>query len=275
MDKTSLGFSNNIQRAAVHFFSLLFMLCLAWSAPATAKHWQSTEYITNSFVSVALSEQASGLHTGIKKWQQPIYYEIKHHIADIELHEKLVALHFSQLRDITGLSIQPANKQHPANLTIVLTSENHYQRDIAHYFNLDENEKTTKEMAKKLGSASLYTRRDKSIQQAAVVIPMDRARAQARLLSSLSEMLTQVLGFPYRSTKVYPSVLNDKSRDHFLSGLDYLLLKILYDDRVQSGMTSIKTRETVNQIIAETSFQDQIKMAELAVKQQGLYPLLN
>lgn len=53
------------------------------------------------------------------------------------------------------------------------------------------------------------------------------------------------------------------------------MLKILYDDRMQSGMASSKTRATVNQIIAENSFQDQIKSAELAVKKQGLYPLLN
>ncbi|MBL4638334.1 MAG: hypothetical protein COC04_01090 [Gammaproteobacteria bacterium] len=275
MDKTSFGSSCNIKGLRTTISSLLIMLTLAWSSSVIAIHWHANEYITNSFVAVTLSEKSQDSTAGIKKWQKPIYYEIKHHIDDIELHERLVALHFSQIRDITGLKIQPADQLHPANLTIVLTSEKRYQQDIAHYFKLDENAKTTKEMAKKIGSASLFTRRDNSIQQAAVVIPTDRARAEARLLATLSEMLTQVLGFPNRSTSVYPSVLNDRARDHFLSGLDYLMLKILYDDRVQSGMSSIKTRETVNQIIAERSFQDQIKTAELVVKQQGLYPLLN
>ena len=275
MDKTSFGSSCNIKGLRTTISSLLIMLTLAWSSSVIAIHWHANEYITNSFVAVTLSEKAQDSTAGIKKWQKPIYYEIKHHIDDIELHERLVALHFSQIRDITGLKIQPADQLHPANLTIVLTSEKRYQQDIAHYFKLDENARTTKEMAKKIGSASLFTRRDNSIQQAAVVIPTDRARAEARLLATLSEMLTQVLGFPNRSTSVYPSVLNDRARDHFLSGLDYLMLKILYDDRVQSGMSSIKTRETVNQIIAERSFQDQIKTAELVVKQQGLYPLLN
>ena len=275
MDKASFGFSCNTKgiRLTISFF--VTMLFLAWTSFATATHWQVDEYITNSFVAVTLSEKSQGSTAGIKKWQKPIYYEIKHHIDDIELHERLVALHFSQIRDITGLKIQAADEQHPANLTIVLTSEKRYQQDIAHYFHLDENAKTTKAMAKKIGSASLFTRTDNSIQQAAVVIPTDRARAEARLLASLSEMLTQVLGFPNRSTKVYPSILNDRARDHFLSGLDYLMLKILYDERVQSGMTSRKTRAAVNQIIAESSFQDQIKTAELAVKKQGLYPLLN
>ena len=275
MDKTSFGSSCNIKGLRTTISSLLIMLTLAWSSSVIAIHWHANEYITNSFVAVTLSEKSQDSTAGIKKWQKPIYYEIKHHIDDIELHERLVALHFSQIRDITGLKIQPADQLHPANLTIVLTSEKRYQQDIAHYFKLDENAKTTKEMAKKIGSASLFTRRDNSIQQAAVVIPTDRARAEARLLATLSEMLTQVLGFPNRSTSVYPSVLNDRARDHFLSGLDYLMLKILYDDRVQSGMSSIKTRETVNRIIAERSFQDQIKTAELVVKQQGLYPLLN
>ncbi|OUR65915.1 hypothetical protein A9Q79_02750 [Methylophaga sp. 42_25_T18] len=251
------------------------MFCLTWTPFATATHWHANEYITDSFVAVTLNEKAKGSVAGIKKWKKPIYYEIKHHINDVELHERLVALHFSQIRQITGLTIEPADRQHSANLTIVLTSEKRYQKDIAHYFQLDENAKTTKAMAKKIGSASLYTRGDNSIEHAAVVIPTDRARAEARLLSSLSEMLTQVLGFPNRSTSVYPSVLNDRSRDHFLSGLDYLMLKILYDERVQSGMSSRKTRAAVNKIIAESSFQDQIQSAELVVKQQGLYPLLN
>jgi len=255
MDKTSLGLSCFTKGLRLSIFSSLFMLCLAWTPFATATHWQANEYITDSFVAVTLNEKAKGSVAGIKKWQKPIYYEIKHHINDAELHERLVALHFSQIRQITGLTIEPADRQHPANLTIVLTSEKRYQQDIAHYFKLDENSKATKAMAKKIGSASLLTRRDNSIQKAAVVIPTDRARAEARLLASLSEMLTQVLGFPNRSTKVYPSILNDRSRDHFLSGLDYLMLKILYDERVQSGMSSRKTREAVNQIIAESSFR--------------------
>lgn len=275
MDKLSSGYRCISKGLLTTISFYLIMLTLAWSTSATANHWHADDYIINSFVAVAMNEQAKGSVAEIKKWQKPIYYEIKHHIDDVELHERLVALHFSQIRDITGLKIQRADKQHSANLTIVLTSENRYQQDIAHYFQLDENAKTTKAMAKKIGSASLYTRRDNSIHNAAVVIPTDRARAEARLLASLTEMLTQVLGFPNRSNTVYPSVLNERSRDHFLSGLDYLMLKILYDKRVKSGMTPSKIRETVNQIIAETSFQDQIKTAELAVKQQGLYPLLN
>ncbi len=275
MDKTSSGLSCITKGLRLNILFHLFMLSLAWVPSASATHWHTKEYITNSFVAVAMNEKAKGSVGEIKKWQKPIYYEIKHHINDIDLHERLVALHFSQIREITGLKIQPADRHNPANLTIVLTSEKRYQHDIAQYFKLDENAKVTKAMAKKIGSASIFTRGDNSIQRAAVVIPTDRARAEARLLASLSEMLTQVLGFPNRSTKVYPSVLNDRSRDHFLSGLDYLMLKILYDERVQSGMTSRKTRAAVNQIIAESSFQNEIKTAELAVKKQGLYPLLN
>lgn len=273
--ETSSGLSCITKGLRLNIIFYLFMFFLTWTTSASATHWHTKEYIADSFVAVTMNEKAKGSVGEIKKWQKPIYYEIKHHIDDIELHERLVAVHFSQISEITGLKIQPANRQNPANLTIVLTSEKRYQEDIAHYFKLEENGKITKSMAKKIGSASLFTRGDNSILKAAVVIPTDRARAEARLLASLAEMLTQVLGFPNRSTKVYPSVLNDKSRDHFLSGLDYLMLKILYDDRMQSGMASSKTRATVNQIIAENSFQDQIKSAELAVKKQGLYPLLN
>ncbi|MBL4638729.1 MAG: DUF2927 domain-containing protein [Proteobacteria bacterium] len=275
MDETGFGSSSASKGLQTGIFFFLTMFFLTWSSFTTATHWHANEYITDSFVAVTMNEKATGSVGAIKKWQKPIYYEIKHHIDDVELHERLVALHFSQIRAITGLKIQPADRYNPANLTIVLTSEKRYQQDIAHYFHLDENAKRTKAMAKKIGSASLFTRKDNSIQQAAVVIPTDRARAEARLLASLSEMLTQVLGFPNRSTNVYPSVLNDRSRDHFLSGLDYLMLKILYDERLQSGMSSSKTRAAVNKIIAESSFQDQIQSAELVVKQQGLYPLLN
>ncbi|OUR72658.1 hypothetical protein A9Q78_06375 [Methylophaga sp. 41_12_T18] len=273
MDNTCLGLSSAINKFW-HALFISFTSLLFFSSSALADHWHSNAYIADSFIKIALPDNALNKVSGIKKWQQPIYYKIQHNIADQALHERLVALHFSQLTAITGLKIQAADSRHPANLTVVLTSEQHYQRDIGHYFQLSNNATITN-LARQLGAATLFTRQNGSIQQAAVVIPTDRARAEAKLLSSLSEMLTQVVGLSYRSLEVSPSILNKISHNDFLSGLDYLLLKLLYDKRVKSGISAQQAKKIVDDIIIETDFQQYIQQADLTVKQQGLYPLLN
>jgi len=273
MDNTCLGLSSAINKF-LHAFFISFTSFVFFTSSALAHHWHSNAYIADSFLKIALPNKSLSKANGIKKWQQPIYYKIQHNIADRQLHERLVALHFSQITAITGLKIQAADSRHPANLTVVFTSEQHYQRDIGHYFQLS-NTTTITNLARQLGAATLFSRENGSIQQAAVVIPTDRARAEAKLLSSMSEMLTQVVGLSYRSIDVSPSILNKISHNDFLSGLDYLLLKLLYDKRVKSGMSPQQAKKIVDGIIIETDFQLFIQQADLTVKQQGLYPLLN
>jgi len=83
------------------------------------------------------------------------------------------------------------------------------------------------------------------------------------------------MGLPNDSDKVFPSIFNDKSHDDYLSGLDYLLLRLLYHPSIKVGMTTAKVKTLLRKIISEDTFQQLIIDSERLVTQQGLYRLLN
>lgn len=244
-------------------------ITLSFAVHLHAAPWQSNDYILTSFNKIALNGAK------IKKWQTPIYYQITHHVDDIQLHEKIVSTHLNQLQQITGLKIQPADSSHKANLTIVLTTEKQFENDARRYFKLDNTYKIQAITDHKLGATSILTTKSGAIKQSIVIIPTDRARAYARLLTSFSEMLTKALGLQYRSEDVFPSIFNQRSIDSYLTGLDYVMLKLLYDKRIKPGMNSRNLQHLAQSIIKEKNYQQHISEASLAVKQSGLNTLLN
>lgn len=123
--------------------------------------------------------------------------------------------------------------------------------------------------------AHFSTHPDNSIKKAIVIIPVDRARAHAKLLSCVVEELTQIMGLPNDSENVFPSIFNDKSHDDYLSGLDFLLLKLLYRPEIKIGMNKKQVHEQLVKIISKEDFQILIKESEYLAHQQGLYRLLN
>jgi len=249
--------------------SFISLISLSFTPHLHAASWQSNDYILSSFNKIALNGAK------LKKWQTPIYYQITHHVDDIELHEKIVSTHLNQLHQITGLQIQPADSLHKANLIIVLTDEKQFHNDVKHYFKLDNSYKIQAISDHKLGATSLLTTKDGTIKQSTVIIPTDRARAYARLLTSFSEMLTKAVGMQYRSVDVFPSIFNQRSIDSYLTGLDYVMLKLLYDKRIKPSMNNRSIQQLAQSIIKENTYQDYIYEASLTVKQSGLNTLLN
>ncbi|MBP8189865.1 MAG: DUF2927 domain-containing protein, partial [Aeromonas sp.] len=61
-------------------------------------------------------------------------------------------------------------------------------------------------------------------------------------LDCVVEELTQVMGLPNDSDKVFPSIFNDNSIDSFPTGLDYVLLKLAYHPALHAGMTADEVR---------------------------------
>jgi len=83
------------------------------------------------------------------------------------------------------------------------------------------------------------------------------------------------MGLPNDSDKVFPSIFNDKSHDDYLSGLDLLLLKLLYRPEMKAGMNIKQVHHQLDKAINEKDFQQLINDSEQLVHQQGLYRLLN
>ena len=107
------------------------------------------------------------------------------------------------------------------------------------------------------------------------IIPVDRARKHGKLMACVVEELTQVMGLPNDSIKVSPSIFNDRSRDNFLTGLDYILLKILYDQRLPVGVNKQNAMPIVQKIVADFFQKGLIEKADRAVLNGGLYEIKN
>lgn len=263
---------------ARHFFNIILLLfftpCFADTETKLA-HWQTPSYIIDSFIEIALNNEYSTAISRLRKWQKPIYYSIEHRTADKELHQELVELHLNHLSDISGLDISPVTNHETANLKIIFSTELQLKQELNQDFLLGDQQQIGQLTRNSVCLAHFSIAKDNSIENAIVIIPVDRARAHAKLLSCIVEELTQIMGLPNDSDKVFPSIFNDKSHDDYLSGLDFLLLNLLYDKRMQAGFNQTQVKQTLQKILQEPSFKQQINQAEQIVNQQGLFKLLN
>ena len=74
---------------------------------------------------------------------------------------------------------------------------------------------------------------------------------EALLRSCVEEELTQAMGLPNDDAGVRPSIFNDEKEFGVLTAHDELLLRILYDPRLEPGMTPGTAMPVVRQIIGE------------------------
>lgn len=243
---------------------------------AAASDWHQASYIVDSFFEIALKNEYSKKGQYVRKWPASgIRYHYVHRVADKRLHEDLSELHLRHLQMITGLPIAPARSAKEASLIIVFSREDRLNDDLQHYFGMRSAREREDFFRHSVCLGHFSTQPDGTIDKAVVIIPVDRARDRAKLVDCIVEELTQVLGLPNDSEKVYPSIFNDRSVDHLLSGLDYILLKILYDPHLRPGMNKAEAMPVVQSIVAGFIQRGWVANADRQVQKGGLYPLLN
>lgn len=238
--------------------------------------WQQAPYIVDSFFEIALKNEYSEKGQIVRKWPATgIRYYYVHRVLDNRFHEELTELHLRHLQNITGLPIQSAKSIKEANLIIVFSQEASLKEDLQNFFDIQSASERTRFFRESVCLGHFSTQLNGSIQKAVVIIPVDRARKHGKLMACVVEELTQVLGLPNDSITVSPSIFNDRSRDHFLTGLDYILLKILYDQHLKIGMKKIEAMPVVQSIVAEYFQKGLIENADRTVHSSGLYELRN
>ncbi|MEX1200719.1 MAG: DUF2927 domain-containing protein [Methylophaga sp.] len=261
---------NNCQARARYIFLSLF---LGISTASAAENWQNPQYIQQSFEHIALSSEFSKHPPLLRKWRQPIRYQFQHDVADKQLHEQLSAVHLQQLSAITGHSIQAATDNASANLHIIFTDEARLAGYLSNAMLLDDTT-VTQLSRNSVCIANFSVNNNGEIEQALVLIPVDRARAHAKLLACIVEELTQIMGLPNDDVAVFPSIFNDRSHDNFLSGLDYILLKLLYQPDLTAGMNASQSRAAIKKIMQQPAFEQWLQQADVEVRANGLYPLM-
>lgn len=247
---------------------LLTLLCL--SAHVEAEPWQDEAFLVQAFNEVALHNEYEAVAMPVRKWNKPVKVWLTHKVAEADKHTQLVQMHLSHLSQITGHSISLADDNKSANVHVVFTQQSSWAQDVAQLMGKG----ATNKIKSAVCMASFKLSPQGDIDQAWVVIPVDQAEMHRKLVACIVEELTQVMGLPNDSEKVYPSIFNDKTPEDLLTGLDSLLLKMLYHPQIKVGMTAEQVRPVLHQIIADWQQDDTILNAEKNVRLGQLYQLL-
>lgn len=260
----------NTAGAITHPRSLLLALALVFTQVPAAEQWQDPGFIREAFNQVALQNEYSGHDGRVRKWQQPMRIWIDHQVADSELHTRLVSLHISDLARITGHKMTLVESPDTANVTVTFTRFEKMQSQARQLLGSEAG----RVLQGALCLANITTDSHQRIHRARVIIPVDQARMHGKLVSCVVEELTQIMGLVNDSEQAYPSVFNDRTPDDLLSGLDYVLLKILYDPRILPGMSGRQASATAMMIAGEMQKSGELEKAWSRVSRGELYRML-
>ncbi|MBL0638417.1 DUF2927 domain-containing protein [Aeromonas veronii] len=246
---------------------LALLLLLAGHSARADERWQSDSYLTESFMAIAMErEYGQAKQTRFARWQQPIRLQLINESGDKPLQADVVKVQATHLARITGHPISMVAAK--PNLTLIMTD---YSK-MKSWANRTMGGDPSVKMALKEGLclANVATNAKHEISRATIIIPVDYSRAKGRFLDCVVEEFTQVMGLPNDSDKVFPSIFNDNSIDSFLTGLDYVLLKMAYHPALKAGMSSAEIRAALPIALADLRAKGEIREANRRVQQQSL-----
>jgi len=260
---------HGIDRLMKRYWCLLAGLLCAHAGMAE-EAWQSPEYLQQAFVEVALHNEYSSGEQPVRKWMQPIKVWLAHHTDQSEQHALLTQYHMQHLAKITGHPVSFASSRQEANFIVVFSHLQLWRNDIA----LVSGNLTLKPPPDAACIFGLDLDDKKAIKKAWVVIPVDFAQEHRQLLSCIVEETTQAMGLPNDSEKVYPSIFNDKTPESLLTGLDALLLQMLYSPGIKPGMRASQVKPVLERLLRQWQRDGTIQNAEKNVRQSELYEMM-
>ncbi|MDX1353355.1 MAG: DUF2927 domain-containing protein [Thiomicrorhabdus sp.] len=233
--------------------------------------WQNPDYILKAFQEIALKNEYQTTQKRILKWQKPIHYQFHYKaLKRNPLVENLFNTHLQHLSAITGLEITPTLGQ-SANLNIYLTQDKLYA-DVIHQYTASKVKGISRD-SNCMGS--FKTNKHNEITQATIVLPVDHVYSRGLLVACIVEESTQVLGLPNDASWVNPSIANDDSKIELLTGLDYILLKLLYNQHIKLGMSQSESQKVLKKLIKQLIENGDVKNAYKKVNAQGLNQVVN
>ncbi|BBP42738.1 DUF2927 domain-containing protein [Thiosulfativibrio zosterae] len=231
--------------------------------------WQDPEYIQRAFNEVALKNEYQKTDLRIVKWQVPIIYQLsyEHLQGPIPLIEEMAQVQMNHLASITNHAIKQSHLKDKPNFRIILTKDAYFKTTIEKWAGSKMGY-----LAKESNCIASFKRNQHhEIIQASVVIPVDHAMSRGLLPACIVEETTQALGLPNDSDWVNPSIANDASKLDYLTGLDYVMLKLLYDPAIKAGMSFSQSQPILKASIQKMLKDQTIQNAYQSVKTGGLY----
>ena len=245
---------------------LLLTLLLPCALPA-AERWQSDAYLTQSFFEVAMKrEYGHEQHVRFSRWQGPIRLKLINEFGDKPLQAEVVRVQSQHLARITGQPILLVGDK--PNLTLIMTRRQQMASWASRTIGKDDSVKIA--LKEGVCLANFATNARYEITRATIIIPVDYSRTKGRFLDCVVEELTQVMGLPNDSDKVFPSIFNDHSIDSFPTGLDYVLLKLAYHPALHAGMTADEVRSALPIALKALRANGDIAQADHRVQVESL-----
>jgi hypothetical protein len=251
-------------------YSSAVLLCSEASLASQLQHWQQEPYIQQSFQQIALQNEHGKSDGRLHKWHQPIRFTVLDRTDDEVLHKKMVTQQLNHLSHITGHDISSSGEYKNHNLTIIFSSEDLLEAELIQQMGIKDQDARNYINRNSVCVANLSYDSAGNIEQAVVVIPVNRARAHGKLMACVVEELTQIMGLPNDSAAVYPSIFNDHSFNDFLTGLDFILLKLLYHPSLKSGMNQTLLKQQLSVLLKQENVKNAISNAEMLVRENSL-----
>ncbi len=248
---------------------LACLLLLPAMAAQARAHWQQDAYLMESFQRVALGrEYRDAGPVRFNRWRDPVRIHLVNEVGDKPLQAEVVQIQAAHLTRITGHPVTLAKGAAGANLTLVMTR----RAKVAQWAErlMGKSPSVSAALADGLCLANFGTDGEGVIRRASIIIPVDASRDKGRFLDCVVEELTQVMGLPNDSDAVFPSVFNDRSTDSFLTGLDYLLLKMAYHPALHPGMSQAEVAAALPSVLRDLKADGEIRAASRRVQTLSL-----
>ncbi len=215
-----------------------------FSLPLSAtERWQRDDYLVQSFMEIAMKrEYGHEQQEHFSRWPGPVRLKLVNEFGDKPLQAEVVKVQTRHLSRITGHPIEIVSDN--PNLTLIMTRHKQMASWAARTMRQDESVRIA--LKEGICLANFATNARYEITRATIIIPVDYSRAKGRFLDCVVEELSQVMGLPNDSDKVFPSIFNDNSIDSFLTGLDYVLLRLAYHPALQPGYLFTRTGLTAS-----------------------------
>lgn len=219
--------------------------------PHTLEFVLTPERLVRNFDTVVFhSEFDERVQARLRKWVAPVRIYLDVRAGDPDVMRVVTEGHVRKLAEITGHDIAITRDRRAANLFVVFERSSKLEQVGSDYFGSRFD--IQRVMRKHACSGMYFSSGNHKIFRATIVIATDRVMPSGKLPACIVEELTQVLGLPNDSETVFPSIFNDASIDDELTGQDVLLVRLLYDPRLEPGMPRQEVLRLVRRILAET-----------------------
>ncbi|CCN45642.1 conserved hypothetical protein [Vibrio nigripulchritudo MADA3029] len=250
---------------------ILCLVLFTFSSPSFSEYrWLDPAYLEEAFYEVALKNEYDAGGQNVRKWREPVKIYLEHKVPDEDIHTELAQMHIKHLSYLTNHPIEIVPTPEEANVIWVYTRLSEWEEDIERVLGRPSLQHSKRAIC----IANFETAPDGQMIKGGIIIPVDQARSKGKLLGCVVEEITQLLGLPNDSEKVYPSIFNDESPEDLLSPLDGLLLKILYHPSLEPGMSKDEAQPIVRAILSEFQQNGTLEGAIREIRKGELYPLM-